>query len=251
MFNTLPGDLSQAPAAPETVRALVADDDASSRLFLVEALRGLGLDAQACNDGQAAIALAHDEAFDLLLLDCRMPGAGAEEVLAALRRDPGARSSDCTAVATSAEMDASERQRLLAAEFSEVLQKPCNVADLRRILTLVQAGAGAMPLLDDAQALATMGDSEVVKAMRTLLRAELVGLYQDLDVLREDTEALAGRLHRLRSSCGFCGASALGTQATVLQRHLKLGHSGSMAPLSRFRRALLATIDALESSGAA
>jgi len=148
-------------------------------------------------------------------------------------------------------MDASERQRLLAAEFSEVLQKHCNVADLRRILTLVQAGAGAMPLLDDAQALATMGDSEVVKAMRTLLRAELVGLYQDLDVLREDTEALAGRLHRLRSSCGFCGASALGTQATVLQRHLKLGHSGSMAPLSRFRRALLATIDALESSGAA
>lgn len=247
MFNTLTSDLSRAPGAPEIVRALVADDDPASRLFLVEALRSLGLDAKGCDDGPAAIALAHDETFDLLLLDCRMPGAGAEEVLTALRQDPQARSGDCTAVATSAEMDATERQRLLAAEFSEVLLKPCNVADLRRILSLVQAGATTLPLLDDAQAIATMGDAEVVSAMRTLLRAELAGLYQDLEVLREDTEAFTGRLHRLRSSCGFCGASALATHATVLQRHLKLGHSGSLAPLSRFRKVLLATIEALES----
>jgi CheY-like chemotaxis protein len=166
-------------------------------------------------------------------------------VLATLRQDPKARSSDCTAVATSAEMDATERQRLLSAEFSEVLQKPCNVADLRRILALVQAGATSQPLLDDAQAIATMGDADVVKAMRTLLRAELVGLYQDMDVLRDDSASLAERLHRLRSSCGFCGASALATQAMLLQRHLKLGHSGSLAPLSRFRKALMATIEAL------
>ncbi len=246
MFNTLSSDPSRARGAPSIARALVADDDPTSRLFLVEALRSLGLEAQACHDGTAAIALAHDEAFDLLLLDCRMPGAGAEEVLTALRKDPGARSSDCTAVATSAEMDATERQRLLSAEFSEVLQKPCNVADLRRILALVQAGTTGQPLLDDTQAIATMGDADVVKAMRTLLRAELVGLYQDLDVLRDDPASLADRLHRLRSSCGFCGAAALATQATLLQRHLKLGHSGSLAPLSRFRKALMATIEALE-----
>lgn len=246
MFTTPSSDLSRASGAPETVRALVADDDPTSRLFLVEALRSLGLDAHACNDGPAAIALAHDESFDLLLLDCRMPGAGAEEVLSTLRQDPDARSNDCTAVATSADMDASERQRLLSAEFSEVLQKPCNLSDLRRILALVQAGAAALPLLDDAQAVATMGDAEVVKAMRTLLRAELVGLYQDLDILRDDPAAFAERLHRLRSSCGFCGAAALATQATLLQRHLKLGHSGSLAPLSRFTKALMATIEALE-----
>jgi CheY-like chemotaxis protein len=227
----------------------VADDDPSSRLFLVEALRSLGLDAHACHDGPSAIAMARHEAFDLLLLDCRMPGAGAEEVLTALRRDPDARSSDCTAVATSAEMDVTQRQRLLSAEFSEVLQKPCNLADLRRILSLVQAGAAAVPLLDDAQAIATMGDADVVRAMRTLLRAELAGLYQDLDDLLADTDTLADRLHRLRSSCGFCGAAALGIQATLLQRHLKLKHSGSLAPLSRFRRSLLATIEALGTEG--
>lgn len=251
MQHTLSSEPSGHRSAPFTVRALVADDDPSSRLFLVEALRSLGLQADACHDGTSAIAMARDEAFDLLLLDCRMPGAGAEEVLTALRHDPQARSSDCTAVATSAEMDVIERQRLLSAEFSEVLQKPCSLADLRRILALVHAGAAAVPLLDDAQAIATMGDADVVRAMRTLLRAELAGLYQDLDELLDDTEALADRMHRLRSSCGFCGAAALGVQATLLQRHLKLKHSGSLAPLSRFRRSLLATIDALGSDTAA
>ncbi|QNK03960.1 response regulator [Dyella telluris] len=230
---------------PDAVRALVADDDPSSRFFLVEALRSLGLDAQACHDGPSAIALARQEAFDLILLDCRMPGAGAEEVLAALRGDPLARSSDCTAVATSADMDVSLRHRLLSAEFSEVLQKPCSLTDLRRILALVQADTTATPLLDDAQAIATMGDAGVVKAMRTLLRVELASLYQDLDALTGDTAALADRLHRLRSSCGFCGAAALGAQTIVLQRHLKSGIPGPPAPLSRFRRALLATLNAL------
>lgn len=242
-------DPSDHRVAADAVRALVADDDPSSRLFLVEALRSLGLNAQACHDGSSAIAVARQEAFDLLVLDCRMPGAGAEEVLAALRGDPEARSSDCTAVATSAEMDATERLRLLSIEFSEVLPKPCSLADLRRVLALVQPGSATAPLLDDAQALATMGDADVVKAMRTLLRAELAGLYQDLDGLLHDTAALADRLHRLRSSCGFCGAAALGAQATMLQRHLKLGHTGSLAPLSRFRRALLATIEALAVDG--
>jgi len=249
MFNTPAGHAMRTPDTPQIPRALVADDDPASCLFFVEALRNLGLEAQSCCDGTTAIALARDESFDLLLLDCRMPGAGAEAVLSTLRQDPLARSSGCTAVATSAEMDAAERQRLLAAEFSEVLEKPCNLADLRRILALVQAGAATQPLLDDAQAMATMGDTQVVKAMRTLLRTELAGLYQDLDALCDDSEAFAGRLHRLRSSCGFCGAMALGTQATLLQRHLKLGHSGSFAPLSRFRKALLATIEALEADG--
>lgn len=245
MQNQPSSDPSGHRGGSDAVRALVADDDPSSRLFLVEALRSLGLEAHACHDGPSAIAMARQQPFDLLLLDCRMPGAGAEEVLSTLRSDPHACSTDCTAVATSAEMGVTERQRLLSAEFSEVLQKPCNLADLRRILALVQAGANAAPLLDDAQALATMGDADVVKAMRTLLRAELAALYQDLDELLEDTTALAERLHRLRSSCGFCGAAALGAQATVLQRHLKLRHSGSLAPLSRFRRSLLATLEAL------
>lgn len=249
MQHTLSSDVSQARGAPTAIRALVADDDPSSRFFLVEALRSLGLEADACHDGPSAITMATQQAFDLLLLDCRMPGAGAVEVLARLRGDATAHSTDCTAVATSAEMDVAERERLLAAEFSEVLQKPCNVADLRRILSLVQAGVSALPWLDDAQALATMGDADVVKAMRTLLRVELACFYQDLDALRSDTAAFADRLHRLRSSCGFCGAAALGVQATLLQRHLKLGHAGSLAPLSRFRRSLLATIDALGAEG--
>lgn len=244
MFNTLSNGTPAASPDSSMLRVLVADDDPASRLFLVEAMRTLGLDAEACNDGKAAIARGREQAFDLLLLDCRMPGAGAQQVLSELRHDPAAPSADSTAVATSAEMDAGERQRLLSGGFSDVLQKPCDLADLRRIVALVQPDASTLPLLDDAQGMASTGSPQIMQAMRNLLRDELVGLYQDLDTSAAESD-LADRLHRLRASCGFCGATALTARVAQVQDHIKLGHAMTPALRERLRGTLLETIEAL------
>ncbi|WP_266167937.1 response regulator [Dyella subtropica] len=250
MFNTFTNGSPAAPSGHPMLRVLVADDDPASRLFLVEAMRTLGLDAEACHDGTAAIARGRERAYDLLLLDCRMPGAGAQEVLSELRGDPEAPSADSTAVATSAEMDAGERQRLLSAGFSEVLQKPCDLADLRRIVALIRPDASTLPLLDDTQGLASTGSPQIMQAMRDLLRDELVGIYQDLDASMADNDGFADRLHRLRSSCGFCGATALAARVVQMQDHLKLGHVVTPALRERFRTTLLETIEALGPSTA-
>ncbi|HEX8776648.1 MAG TPA: response regulator [Rhodanobacter sp.] len=122
-----------SPAALPPPHVLVADDDAASRRFLCDGLRSLGAQVADCADGLRALQLGRDEAFDLLLLDCRMPGAGAREVLAALRADPRACSADSLAVASSAELDGAERRGLLAWGFGDVLRKPCDIADLQRL----------------------------------------------------------------------------------------------------------------------
>jgi len=145
-----------APAAFPPPRILVADDDQASRRFLCDGLRSLGAEVRDCADGTQALQLARHEAFDLLLLDCRMPGAGAREVLAALRDDAQARSAGSLAVASSAELEATERRELLAAGFGAVLRKPCGIAELQRLLALLP---GATPLLDDAAALRASGDA--------------------------------------------------------------------------------------------
>ena len=231
------------PSGPHALRVLVADDDPASRLFLVEAMRTLGLDAEACDDGTAAIACGRREAYDLLLLDCRMPGAGAQQVLRELRGDPAAPSAESTAVATSAEMDAAERQRLLSGGFTDVLQKPCDLADLRRIVALVQPDA--QPLLDDTQGLASTGSEPIMRAMRALLRDELVGIYQDLATAVLTEAGFGDRLHKLRGSCGFCGATALAARVVQLQEQFKLGRAIPPAMHERFRATLLETIEAL------
>ncbi|WP_235499562.1 response regulator [Frateuria sp. Soil773] len=230
------------------LRVLVADDDPASRRFLADGLRSLGADPHACADGAAALAHARSDVFDLLLLDCRMPGGGARQILEALRSDPTAASSDSVAVATSAEVGPGDRQQLLAAGFGEVLQKPCDLRSLQRVLALVQAGGCEAPLLDDDAALVSTGDARTMHALRGLLREELASLCGELDRLGADPGGFAERLHRLRSSCGFCGAAALSAQVIALQQRLAQGQPVAPLPVQRFREALLATLDALEPS---
>jgi CheY-like chemotaxis protein len=223
---------------------LVADDDPASRRFFGDGLRSLGIPVESCADGVAALQRARAEAFDVLLLDCRMPGAGAQEILAQLRNEPQAASVDCFAVATSAEMTPTLRQSLLAAGFADVLVKPCNLADLQRIVTHAPSVRHGVHLLDDGAAMTTTGDQTTMRALRSLLVEELVQLDRELDRLRLDPVAFGDRLHRLRSSCGFCGAPALAAQITLLQRQLA-ACGGVPVTLTRFRHSLRATLKAL------
>jgi CheY-like chemotaxis protein len=223
---------------------LVADDAPASCRFLCDGLRSLGAQAEACGDGLTALERARAEAFDLLLLDCRMPGAGALQILTALRGDTQARSAECVAVATTAELDSRDRQQLLAAGFSEILLKPCGLVDLQRMLALVQPNQ-LEAVLDDQAALTTSGDITTMRALRLLLREELVMLERELEPLSQDPVSFSERLHRLRSSCGFCGASTLSAQTISLQQQLSQ-RGTTPAALARFRKTLLATLQALD-----
>lgn len=225
---------------------LVADDDPPSRRFLGDGLRALGARVLECADGQSALAHAAIEAFDLLLLDCRMPGAGARDVLDALRADPQARSADVMAVATSAEVSADDRRQLLRAGFSEVLLKPCPLEALRPLMTLALDSGRHAPLLDDHAALVSSGDAQTVEALRGLLREELANLLQELDQLRLEPSRLVERLHRLRSACGFCGTPVLAARALQLQRQSEAGHEADGHALQRFRESLLQTLAVLD-----
>lgn len=224
---------------------LVADDDAPTRCFLGDAFRQFGARVVFAANGNEALALARNETFDLLVLDCRMPGAGAVEILSRLRTDPEANSSCRPAVASSAELDIQAQQSLLATGFHAVLHKPCTLADLRGILALAAVGLRTVPVLDDGQALHTSGTPSVVQALRGLLRQELLAIDQELDELALDPKGLEARLHKLRSSCGFCGATSLSEHIVSLQQHLKLDHRGAMLPLVEFRRSMQETIDVL------
>lgn len=233
------------PTSPAEPYVLVADDDAPTRCFLGDAFRQFGARVALAASGGEAQTLTHEQSFDLLVLDCRMPDAGAVEILTHLRQTPEARSAWSPAVASSADLDAEAQQTLLAAGFHAVLPKPCSLQDLRPLLSLATASSRNLPVLDDGLALTTSGTPAVVQALRGLLRQELLAICDELDELSADTKALEARLHKLRSSCGFCGAAALSEHIVTLQRHLKLEHRGAMLPLADFRHSVLQTIEAL------
>ncbi|MEZ6058346.1 MAG: response regulator [Planctomycetaceae bacterium] len=73
-------------ALPIGRHILFADDDPVSRLLTTRILQSLGHTVVAVADGSEAVATAEREAFDLMLLDIRMPILGGLEAAALLRQ---------------------------------------------------------------------------------------------------------------------------------------------------------------------
>lgn len=71
----------------EKKKVLIVDDEPDVLLLLGERLSKAGYDVIKASGGQEAIALAHDAAPDLVILDIAMPGMDGSEVATALRAD--------------------------------------------------------------------------------------------------------------------------------------------------------------------
>ena len=237
---------------------LLAEDDTVSRTFLVEVLLAAGHSVDAVGDGHAALALAQKKAFDLLLLDVSLPGIRGDQLLVALRRvesAPAGMGRHVPAIALTAELDARRRAGLIAAGFVAAASKPISsddlvalVADHRSNVSIAPVIAHSKPLWDDRSALAIAGGNQAsVAALRGLFRIELRAQKQRLlaAIAAHDVATLTAELHRLRASCGFCGAARLGELARTLAMQLAVDPLAEQTVPLKTCQALIETCDAV------
>ena len=214
-------------------RALLAEDDPTSRAFLGEALALLGWQVEAFATGEDAIAAAIARVFDVLLLDLHLPGADGVEVLRRIRNHDHHACADTPALALTADARPDLHHRLRQQGFDAVASKPLSLAQLERVLATLDDGTqsatstatradptlatSALPIWDDAQALATLGGNrETLAALRRLMLDDLPG--QRARILTDPaTPAARSELHRLRAACGFCGAARLGRAVAEME----------------------------------
>jgi adenylate cyclase len=102
-------------------RALVIEDDETTRLMLGRLLKGEGWEVSEAKNGKVGLERLLNEPPDLILLDLMMPEMDGFEFLAQMRRDP---EHDKTPViiVTAADLDADARRRLDGG-VSHILQK--------------------------------------------------------------------------------------------------------------------------------
>jgi two-component system sensor histidine kinase/response regulator len=116
-----------------SLRVLVADDDALSRLFVRHLLEGAGHRAVAVCDGREALALLERDGFDVALMDIEMPEMGGFEATAALRET----GSELPVIAVSAHDLAEFQEQCRAAGMNACLSKPVRAQELMRLLATV------------------------------------------------------------------------------------------------------------------
>jgi CheY-like chemotaxis protein len=225
-------------------KVLLAEDDPVSRAFLREAAHACGAAVTDCEDGAAAPELARADRWALLVLDHHLPGMDGDAILSTLRADPAAASRAAPAIATTAARDV-DAEALGSAGFAEVLPKPMPIAILREALR--RHGCGVDARLDDEDALRACGSATAVVRLRRLFaEQELPRVQEELERVGDDLQSLRPTLHRLRASCGFCGARTLAEASAALHYAIvdpEVGSAG--AALDAFRVAVAETRAAL------
>ncbi len=123
------------------LHVLVVEDNDVNQLVARRLLERAGCRVRVEPDGLAGVAAVQREAFDLVLMDCQMPGMDGYEATAAIRA-LGSRFADLPIVALTASATADERERCLRSGMTGYLAKPLRPEDLKRtILSLVRRAA--------------------------------------------------------------------------------------------------------------
>lgn len=119
-------------------RILIADDRASSRELLRLVLERAGYEVIEAEDGLEALERARAGNPDLMLLDLQMPRLDGYGTLAELRREERFRTLPILALTASAMRG--DREKILAAGFTDYLSKPAGPEQLRETVAKLLDG---------------------------------------------------------------------------------------------------------------
>jgi len=147
-----------APLLPEPVQIrsaggnamiLLVEDNDVNRLVAGEILDSAGYRCQAVGDGLAAVNAVMEGKFDLVLMDCQMPGMDGFEATKRIREMERegrlARSSRLPIVALTANAIRGDRERCLAAGMDDYVSKPVDPDKLLGAIATLLAASGQAP----------------------------------------------------------------------------------------------------------
>ena len=118
------------------VNILVVEDNPDSRKLVVRLLHQEGFHGEAVESAEEALVRLGQRAFDLVLMDIRLPRMDGKEATRRLRQDP--RFRDLPIIAVSAHVVGKQHEEILASGVSALVTKPIDMdellATIRRLL---------------------------------------------------------------------------------------------------------------------
>ncbi len=127
------------PPLPRSAHVLVAEDNRISQLYVVELLAQFGCTCDVVQHGLEVLAAVRRTSYELLLMDCQMPGMDGLTATREIRRleAEGRLAGRRAIVALTAHALKGDRERCLQAGMDDYLAKPIDPVDLHNLLTVV------------------------------------------------------------------------------------------------------------------
>ena len=151
-------------AVPLRARLLVVDDDPKIRAFLTQGLSESGYECESAADGESALNMLRNSAFDLALLDVMMPGLQGWDVLEILREE----GRDVPVIWVTARDALDERIKGLAMGGDDYVVKPFAFEELLARIGAVLRRRRKSPRVNVADLVIEPVDRTVTRAGRPL-----------------------------------------------------------------------------------
>jgi CheY-like chemotaxis protein len=196
---------------------LVEDNPVNQRVVRLQ-LERLGCRVDVAPGGAEAVAAVAATDYDLVFMDCQMPGMDGYQATAAIRAAERDRGRHVPIIALTAHALHGDAERCLAAGMDDYLAKPVTGKDLRRALArwLPDAPTQEAPAPEPEPAAGEpVLDPEVLRGLRELQPEGEPDLMADLLALfRADAERLVGEM---RAAAAAGAAEALQRAAHTLK----------------------------------
>ncbi len=252
----------------QTPLVLLVEDDTTNQLITLGMLQALGCKVELATSGKEAVEKVGKEAFDLVFMDCHMPGTDGFATTRRIREQESLHKRPRTPiVALTADIREGIRERCREAGMDDYISKPYTKEDLSHALAKwtkktvnqyeaspMTGGAGEQQVLDQArlESLRVLGhargSSLLEKAARYYIdhTPEAVDQLQQAitDGMAEQTRLLA---HNLKSTSAMLGAHGVAAQFNKLEQLGRDHDLESAAPYLKKAKALLPQVfEALE-----
>ncbi|MFZ2266472.1 MAG: response regulator [Azonexus sp.] len=241
--------LANEPITLSGVRVLLAEDNPVNQDVTRTMLESLNCDVHIVDNGAKALAMLTQARFDIILMDCQMPGMDGYATTAEIRARHLTRPQPPTdssppqrlpIIALTANALKGDREDCLAAGMDDYLAKPFRRDALRRVIERwVFNRAEAPPAHADAAALETLDCSPLEQIRRNqpagapcpvggLIERYYANAAETIAALGHaaalaDTEALARAAHSLRSGSAILGARKLAGLCAEIERLARAG----------------------------
>jgi len=209
----------------QALRILVAEDNPINRKLLTSMLNSLGFEVESVSDGPQVLSVLENQSFDLILMDCQMPGMDGDDVTRIIRERRSVDGEQPVIVAVTADVSVGHKDRCLQAGMDDFLTKPVRLDTLKSGLRRWSFMADARRPQSDPSA---PGESpafahrlrDAAGVVDAAVLDDFINLFLDdtssrLEIMRSalhrrDVETIRRECHALKGACLELGVSRLG-----------------------------------------